>query len=168
MLTVNTDKKSNNTSIILNKNNYSKRSSKKTLSKQTKKRSPKINNSIKETFFSHNKIDINKNISNDKAKFGNSRNELKEKKDKNRFLKFPIKTKTIDEWENENIINKSINENDLSKSKSINSDDNNNNHSILKTFKNDNISSLPSNENDNNSHKLYFVTNNNELSSKSK
>ena len=130
LLTVNTDKKSNNTSIILNKNNYSKRSSKKTLSKQTKKRSPKNNNSIKETFFSHNKIDINKNILNDKDKFDNSRNELKEKKDKNGFLKLPIKTKTIDEWENENIINKSTNENDLNKSKSINSDDNNNNHSI--------------------------------------
>ena len=79
----------------------------------------------------------------------------------------PIKIKTIEEWENENIVNKPINENDLSKSKSMDSDGGNNNHSILNTFKNDYISSLPSNENDNYSHKLYLGTNN-ELSSKSK
>ena len=114
LLSSHVENKLNNTSIIKIKNNYSKKCSKRTLSKKAKKRSPKIKNSINETLFSPNKKG-SKSIVNLKEKIDNSMIEQKDKDKKNTgFFKLPIKNKTIDEWENENIVNNPINENEFS------------------------------------------------------
>ena len=57
--------------------------------------------------------------------------ESKDKKDNTTITKLPIKVKIVNELENENILTKQINENDLSKLKSFNSEENINDSSIL-------------------------------------
>ena len=117
LLSINGEEKSDNNSLALNKNNYSKEASKSTFSKRIKKRNIKIRNSFHETSYSQNK-NAKKDIANASEKFDYSIEQQKENKDNIGFLKLPIKIKTINEWESENISNEKIIKNDLSKSNS--------------------------------------------------
>ena len=131
-MTGNAEDKSNSSflTLVKNDNNYQKRSRKKTLSKETKRKSIKRNKSrasIKEYRLSSIKKNkkCNQTIINSLNKINQSisMDESKNKKEKTTITtKLPIKVKIVNEWENENILTKQINENDLSKLKSFNSE----------------------------------------------
>ena len=140
LLTGNAEDKSNSSflTLVKNDNNYQKRSRKKTLSKETKRKSIKRNKSrasnkeYRLSFIKKNKK-CNQTIINSANKINHSisMDESKDKKDNTTITKLPIKVKIVNELENENILTKQINENDLSKLKSFNSEENINDSSIL-------------------------------------
>ncbi len=159
VLTSNREEKIDNSIITINKNNYSKKGTKKTLSKKTK--NLKLKNSVnKESSFSPQKSNNKRKRRYTKDKLHSSINESRDKISNVGFLKLPLKRKTINEWENESIING----NNISKLKSINSDDYKNEN--ISNFIKHTISSFNSQKSEIDSKNLHLRTNNDNINKK--
>ena len=118
--------------LTVNRINYSLKGTKNEISKQVKK----FKSIHKKNLLSPLKNNVNnsrrRRYTMDKAYVKSNSNSMNEPNDKNSnvgIIKLPSSLKSFDEWENESIFNKQI-ENDLSKMKSVNSDE----------FKNESIS----------------------------
>jgi hypothetical protein len=123
--------KKKNSFLTVNRINYSLKGTKNEISKKLKK--------FKSVHKKNSVSPIKDNVNNSKRRYtmdkaidksnSNSVNEPNDKNSNVGIINLPLRLKSFDEWENESIFNKQI-ENDLSKMKSVNSDE----------FKNESIS----------------------------
>ena len=123
--------KKKNSFLTVNRINYSLKGTKNEISKKLKK--------FKSVHKKNSVSPIKNNVNNSKRRYtmdkainksnSNSANEPNDKNSNVGIINLPLRLKSFDEWENESIFDKQI-ENDLSKMKSVNSDE----------FKNESIS----------------------------
>ena len=124
-ITTSNKEKKKNSFLTVNRINYSLKGNKNEISKQRKK----FKSVHKKNYISPIKNNTNnskrRRYTMDKPNDKSNSNSINEANDKNSnvgILKLPLSLKTFDEWENEYIFNKQI-ENDLSKMKSVDSDE---------------------------------------------